>query len=271
MLNSEKSDSALLGDAEPEDVANPSADEKDEADQEAEDGDDAGEKDEDEQDPEGEDGASEDEDSEEEGAATAKQPPKKEKKPAQSKHDDTKYATARKDAEAKLRTEKAEHEATKARLDQFARDYGYTDSAGYHPYKDFADMQRGEQVKKYVDSGMSASAAQELASLKQRLDAAEERAAKAEGESNKAKLFNQLLEEFPELRGQGDLPQEVYDAIDAGETPVHAYRAWENKNLKDRLRVLETRRKNDKKAVGSAKGAATGKGKRDDFTAALFT
>lgn len=205
-----------------------------------------------------EDGASEDDPSEEEAASATPQPGKK---PAQSKREDTRYATARKEADEKRRAAEAEKHGMQERMDSFARSYGY---------ETFAAMEQAEQVRRYVESGMPAAAAQELSFLRQEMNDAKGRAASAERAFERQGLYGRLLEECPETWGMRDLPQEVYDAVDAGETPVNAYRAWENRQLKERLRVLEQRGRNDRKAVGSARGAATGMSTPDSFTDGLL-
>ena len=164
------------------------------------------------------------------GEEAAPATPQPGKKPAQSKRDDTRYATARKEADEKRRAAEAEKSGMQAKMDSFARSYGYDT---------FAAMEQAEQVRRYVESGMPA--AQELAQLRQELNDAKERAESAASAFGRQGLYSQLLEEFPDAWGMRDLPQEVYDAVDAGETPVNAYRAWENRQLKDRLQAQNDR------------------------------
>ena len=47
------------------------------------------------------------------------------------------------------------------------------------------------------------------------------------------------------------IPQEVADRIAAGETPLNAYRSYENKRLKAELEAAKTNTANAQKAVGS--------------------
>lgn len=66
-------------------------------------------------------------------------------------------------------------------------------------------------------------------------------------------IYAAFVEEYPDVRPE-DIPPEVWEWAQAEGSLVSAYRKWELLTLKDELAALQMNRKNQKAAVGPAKG-----------------
>jgi hypothetical protein len=200
----------------------------------------------------GDDGAAEEADQ----AAPAKQQPDKK----QSKAEDSKYAAARKEAEAQARAIKAEAEAAKQRMDAFAKQYGY---------QSFEAMERAEAAKKYVEQGIPDVVAQKLADTEREL--AEIRAER-EAERQKASEIEKLValqKAYPETAQMEVLPDRVLELMEQGETPVNAYRAYKVEQLMAENSALKQNAANKDKALGNVKGKAPVRTNSDPFLEGL--
>ena len=89
----------------------------------------------------------------------------------------------------------------------------------------------------------------------------QEIAAREEKEQAKRAQYDALAKEYPNLR---ELPPQVVQAIRGGEAPLAAYRAYENRLLKQELEAAKTNARNREKAMGSMQDSAAGHSS-DDF------
>lgn len=106
----------------------------------------------------------------------------------------------------------------------------------------------------------------ELAQL--RAEKARQEAARQAQEAQAARVdpYLALLKEYPQIKSTGDMPPQVMERIAAGETPLSAYRAWENEQLKAQMAARRAEQKNRRAAPGSADGL-NGREQGDAFSA----
>lgn len=84
--------------------------------------------------------------------------------------------------------------------------------------------------------------------------------------------WTKFFEAYPDLRGKepAELPQEFMSMVQEGEDPITAYRAYENKELKTKLKMLEQNEANKSKAPGGIKNEGGG-GTDDPFLQGFFS
>lgn len=68
-----------------------------------------------------------------------------------------------------------------------------------------------------------------------------------------------------------EFPEAVAERIRQGDSPLEAYRDYENADLRSRLCALEQNAANEKTAMGSARGAAGGEEGPDDLMSLFKT
>lgn len=152
-------------------------------------------------------------------------------------------------------------------LDRFARESGMTREEYLNELEKMAE---NRAVQAEVEKGVPEEAARQLVNYRkaeaeaQGLKAAEQ--LKAEEKQRRDQEIAEFVKEYPEVK---EFPQEVYDKIAAGESPLSAYRAYENRELKVRLAAMEQNAKNRKTSVGSAKGDGAGE-ETDDFLSGFW-
>lgn len=79
-----------------------------------------------------------------------------------------------------------------------------------------------------------------------------------------------FVENYPEITDfEREIPKEVFEKVRAGEDIVSAYRAYENRKLREELEALKTEQKNRAASLGSARGA--GEDEYDEFLEGFFS
>ena len=147
-------------------------------------------------------------------------------------------------------------------LDRFAKESGLTREQYLDELEKMAEQRA---VEAEMNNGVPEDAARQLVRYRkaeaeaQGLKAAEQ--LKTEEKQRRQQEIAEFVKEYPEVK---EFPQEVLDKIAAGESPLTAYRAYENRELKVRLAAMEQNAKNRKTSVGSMKGDGAG-GEVDDF------
>lgn len=63
----------------------------------------------------------------------------------------------------------------------------------------------------------------------------------------------EFVKQYPDVR---EFPEPVAELIRQGKSPVEAYRAYENEDLRNKLRAMEQNAANQKTSLGSARGEA---------------
>ena len=149
-----------------------------------------------------------------------------------------------------LREESQKYEKTYKLMENMARASGMT----IEDYTQMCnDSIRNNQLQAQIDRGIPEDVAKRLLELeeKENVRSAEEKKWKAEQEKQEA--YAALLREYPDVKS---LPDEVTQAVAAGEQPLTAYRAYENKQLKNEIAVLKKAAENKQKSTGSLIGDA---------------
>lgn len=168
----------------------------------------------------------------------------------QPKEQNDQFAAARRQAEAEKR-------AAIDRADAAARAVGF---------RDVAHMEQWAVEQRYTNAGYTQEQAQRMAELEtenQRLKA--EQAQTAEREKSQA-AWVKVMQAYPETADpKFKMPQDVLDAVDAGETPLNAFNAYEVKRLRAQATAEKQNTETKQKAIGSLKGAAQPKTKADPF------
>lgn len=121
------------------------------------------------------------------------------------------------------------------------------------------------EILKMVEGGMPQDAAREMFALRKEKMQREKVDYENKSREEKNKLFVELLREYPDVT---ELPAPVIERMNGGETPLSAYRAYENQQLKEKLSAFEKNASN-LKAPSSLKneGAPT---ETDEFLSGLF-
>ena len=109
-------------------------------------------------------------------------------------------------------------------------------------------------VDPLVARGMPRAEAEELAALRAEKAGREADARAMAQQGARAWPYMQLLNAYPEILETGALPPQVTARIDAGETPLEAYRAYDNERLRAQIRAEEAARRNLRSAPSSAAG-----------------
>ena len=151
-------------------------------------------------------------------------------------------------------------------IDRFAKKSGLT----REEYLNQLERQEYEdQIAQQTAKGVPEDVARRLLALERQnqLRAQQEQAKRIQ--QARRQQFVELAREYPDIK---EFPQEVVDAVAHGDSPLSAYRAYENKMLRDKLQIYEKNQKNREKAAGSATGELADDGQdgfMNAFAAAL--
>lgn len=74
----------------------------------------------------------------------------------------------------------------------------------------------------------------------------------------------EFVQQYPDVQ---QFPEPVAEFIRQGKSPLEAYRAYENEELRGKLRAMEQNEANQKMSPGSARGQADGRRELDDMMA----
>jgi hypothetical protein len=151
--------------------------------------------------------------------------------------------------------------AQNSREAQVLRRYAEQSGMPVEEYLNFLEGQaRDKEVQKLVEGGMTPEAAGQFLEMKQR---DEQRAAmekQAAVEAQRINSFAPLVEKYPDVAQQKQLPAEVWQLIAQGYEPLPAYEHHlalkELASLKGQLAAKETDEKNRRTVPGSARGLA---------------
>ncbi len=149
-------------------------------------------------------------------------------------------------------------------LDEFAKEAGMS-RGDYIAYLEQKSQESFLQHQK--EKGVPPKTALELYHLKQRDFGSRMNKLRQDSETQRREQFVQLYREYPQLTS---LPDSVCDAIEHGETPLNAYRAYELKLLKDQLAAAEQNQLNRERSLGSMAGEGSIED-GDDFLAGFLS
>lgn len=142
-------------------------------------------------------------------------------------------------------------------LDKFAKQSGMTRE---QYLKFLEDSYLQNEIQERINAGTPPQVAQKEVELSRREMTLAEREEQIRRQEERERQLNQLqnqfaklFEEHPEAK---QLPPEVIEAVARGEEPISAYRAYENRQLKEKLKVLQQSQKNAASSIGSVKGDA---------------
>lgn len=142
-------------------------------------------------------------------------------------------------------------------LDKFAKQNNMTREQ-YLQFLENSHMQTEIQAR--INAGTPPQVAQKEVELSRREMTLAEREEQIKQQEEREKQLNQLQNQFAKLfevhPEAKELPTEVIEAVSKGEEPISAYRAYENRQLKEKLKVLQQSQKNTAMAIGSVKGDA---------------
>ena len=108
--------------------------------------------------------------------------------------------------------------------------------------------ERQSQLTEIQQQGVPEELAQQFLTMKTKLQTLEGQIQTEAQEKQQLQAYMELIQEYPDVE---EIPQEVAERIAAGETPLNAYRSYENKRLKAELEAAKTTTANVQKAVGS--------------------
>lgn len=108
--------------------------------------------------------------------------------------------------------------------------------------------ERQSQLTEIQQQGVPEELAQQFLTMKTKLQTLEGQIQTEAQEKQQLQAYMELIQEYPDVE---EIPQEVAERIAAGETPLNAYRSYENKRLKAELEAAKTNTANVQKAVGS--------------------
>ncbi|WP_101908870.1 hypothetical protein [Marasmitruncus massiliensis] len=143
-------------------------------------------------------------------------------------------------------------------LDKLARENGMT-RAQYLDAIERADQTR--QIQQEVAKGVPPEIAVRLHQLEQDAKSRRQQEQQRRAEETRHQQFADLAREYPDIK---EFPPEVIQAVADGETPLNAYRAWENQQLKNKLKMAGQQKSAREKSPGSATGSQPGE-EPDDF------
>lgn len=148
-------------------------------------------------------------------------------------------------------------------LDSYAKRNGMT----REQYVSFlAEQEKRLEREKMEEQGIPKAVAERLQELEEKNRRREEQEQEKASEEAEKALFRDFVREYP---GVKEFPPEVVEKIRSGETPLNAYRAWENRELKMKLQAQQSNIANRQKTVGPANGNAAGE-EGDDFLKAFL-
>lgn len=135
-------------------------------------------------------------------------------------------------------------------LDKFAQQNGMS----RREYVEFLRRElESRQVQEKVQQGIPEQTARRILELEQNERIRQEQEAHARQTLAKREQYNALAREYPNLK---ELPPQVVQAIRSGEAPLAAYRAYENRQLKQELEAAKINARNRSKALGSMADSA---------------
>ena len=143
-------------------------------------------------------------------------------------------------------------------IDQFAAE------AGMEPSEYLAALQRQRQereIAQQVQNGVPQEVARRLYTLEQTERQRQQQESYQRQQYQRHQQYVQLAKEYPGLK---EFPTEVIEKINAGETPLNAYRAYELGQLRQKLSIYEKNQENRAKTPGSAAGELAGED-QDEF------
>lgn len=107
------------------------------------------------------------------------------------------------------------------------------------------------RVQEQTAKGIPEDVARRLITLEQERNQRLERERQMQAEAVRQRQFTELAREYPGIK---EFPQEVIEAIARGETPLNAYRAWDLKQMRQKLETYEKNAEVKAKTPGSASG-----------------
>lgn len=133
-------------------------------------------------------------------------------------------------------------------IDRMAAQYGMS----REEYIEAASRQIEEaEIAKQMQNGVPEEVARRLYTLEQ---TEKQRRAQEElrrSEEARRRQYVELAREYPDIK---EFPQEVIEAVAKGETPLAAYRAWDLRQTKQKLEILQKNREVRERTAGSAAG-----------------
>lgn len=157
------------------------------------------------------------------------------------------YDHVKKELES-LKAIASERESAYQVMEQMAKTSGMTMEQYLNVCRNTLEESR---IRTQVEKGVPEEVAKRLLELEEKETLREEAERAQKAEAQKQEAYADLLREYPELTS---LPDEVAAAVAGGETPLNAYRAYELKQVKHRLAVLEKANENKNRSVGSVQG-----------------
>lgn len=174
---------------------------------------------------------------------------------AQTPQENSQIAAAR-------RVSERQTQALQERGDNFAKERGFSD---------FAHMEQTAAIEAQMNSGMSEESATAVVEAQTRQAQLESELAELRERDQNAAAWGKVLTEFPEITTPGfKMPEEVLKSVSEGETPVHAYREYELKRLREQVNSTKQNAEMKAKSIGGLKSAAPSKTKSDPFLDGLF-
>lgn len=133
-------------------------------------------------------------------------------------------------------------------VDRMAAQYGMT----REEYIEAASKQVEEaEIAKQMQNGVPEEVARRLYTLEQTEKQRRAQEEQRRTEEIRRQQYVELAREYPDIR---EFPQEVIDAVAKGETPLAAYRAWDLRQTKQKLEILQKNREIRERTAGSAAG-----------------
>lgn len=108
-----------------------------------------------------------------------------------------------------------------------------------------------QEVERMKQAGIPEAYARRLMELEQKERAREQAEQQAARKAGTDRDFREFVEAYPDVK---EFPAEVIEAIKGGAKPLHAYQAYENRQLKAQLAALRKNEENRKKTPGSLAG-----------------
>ena len=128
-------------------------------------------------------------------------------------------------------------------------------------------------LKELISSGLSEQVAREVLEtralrtyLKQEKEAIEQQKENQRLEKERDKEYEDFLKAYPDIKA-AEIPAEVFEAAKEGTTLLNAYRAYENKLLKEKIKQIEQNNKNASSSVviSTSQGSETNQQTKDAF------
>lgn len=167
------------------------------------------------------------------------------------------YDRVKEELEA-LRQERQQNIQYQQVISQFAADAGMTPTE----YLSALERQREERrVYEETQKGVPEEVARRLITLESKENQRQQQEQAFRRQQAQRQQYVQLAKEYPGLK---EFPQEVIRMINEGIPPLHAYRTYENSQLKQKLAVYEKNQENRRKTPGSAMGEVPGED-QDEF------